>query len=51
VPTNRIQILPDGGIPPKGSLVFGLFQQCDYVCAKIATWQDYYMARAVGSRP
>jgi 4-amino-4-deoxy-L-arabinose transferase-like glycosyltransferase len=51
VPTNRIQILPDGGIPPKGSLVFGVFQQCDYVCAKFATWQDYYLARAVGSRP
>jgi 4-amino-4-deoxy-L-arabinose transferase-like glycosyltransferase len=51
VPTRRIQILPDGGVPPKGSLVFGLFQQCDYVCKKVATWQDYYLATAVGPRP
>lgn len=51
VPTSRIQILPDGGIPPRGSLVFGLFQQCDYVCKKIATWQNYYLATTVGPRP
>jgi 4-amino-4-deoxy-L-arabinose transferase-like glycosyltransferase len=51
VPRKRIQILPDGGIPPKGSLVFGLFQQCDYVCNKFAAWEDYWLARATGPPP
>jgi hypothetical protein len=51
VPIDRIQILPDGGIPPKGSTVFGLFQECDYVCNKFATWEKYWLATAVGPRP
>jgi hypothetical protein len=51
VPLDRIQILPDGGIPPKGSTVFGLFQECDYVCHKFAEWQQYWLARAIGPRP
>jgi Dolichyl-phosphate-mannose-protein mannosyltransferase len=51
VPVDRIQILPDGGIPPRGSTVFGLFQECDYVCNKFATWKDYWLATAVGPRP
>jgi 4-amino-4-deoxy-L-arabinose transferase-like glycosyltransferase len=51
VPFDRIQVLPDGGIPPRGSTVFGLFQECDYVCQKTATWEMYWLARAVGPRP
>ena len=51
VPRDRIQVLPDGGIPPNGSVVFGLFQACDYVCNKFATWQNYWLARAVAPRP
>ena len=51
VPRDRIHVLPDGGIPPKGSVVFGLFQACDYVCTKFATWQNYWLARAIGPRP
>src|SRR5262249_57504673 len=51
VPLERIQRLPDGGIPPRGSTVFGLFQECDYVCHKFATWQLYWLATAVGPRP
>src|SRR6266508_352911 len=51
VPINRIQGLPDGGIPPKGSTVFGLFQECDYVCNEFATWEKYWLATAVGPRP
>src|SRR5262249_27101701 len=31
--------------------VFGLFQECDYVCHKFATWQLYWLATAVGPRP
>jgi hypothetical protein len=51
VPVERIQTLPDGGIPPRGSVVFGRFQTCDYVCRKYAEWETYWLARAVGPRP
>ena len=51
LPSDRIQILPDGGIPPSGSTVFGLFQECDYVCRKFAEWDKYWLARAIGPRP
>jgi len=51
VPSKRIQILPDGGIPPAGSLVFGLFQECDYVCRRFARWEQYWLAKAIGPRP
>jgi 4-amino-4-deoxy-L-arabinose transferase-like glycosyltransferase len=51
VPVARVQVLPDGGIPPRGSTVFGLFQECDYVCNKFAQWQQYWLATAVGPRP
>jgi 4-amino-4-deoxy-L-arabinose transferase-like glycosyltransferase len=51
VPVDRIQTLPDGGVPPRGSVVFGRFQQCDYVCRKYAHWSTYWLAKAVGPRP
>jgi hypothetical protein len=51
LPRERVQILPDGGIPPKGSTVFGLFQECDYVCTKFASWEHYWLARAIGPKP
>jgi len=51
VPSDRIAILPDGGIPPRGSTVFGLFQECDYVCRKFARWEHYWLAKAIGPRP
>jgi len=51
VPAQRIQILPDGGIPPRGSTAFGLFQPCDYVCHKFARWELYWLATAAGARP
>jgi hypothetical protein len=51
VPVARIQTLPDGGIPPRGALVFGRFQKCDYVCRKNAEWATYWLATAVGPRP
>jgi dolichyl-phosphate-mannose-protein mannosyltransferase len=50
LPSDRVQILPDGGIPPPGSTVFGLFQECDYVCRKFAEWENYWLARAIGPR-
>jgi hypothetical protein len=51
VPRDRIEILPDGGIPPPGSTVFGLFQECDYVCQEFARWDRYWLAKAIGPRP
>jgi len=50
LPRSRVVILPDGGIPPPGSIVFARFQECDYVCEKFASWEDYWLARAVGPR-
>ena len=37
VPQDRIVILPDGGVPPPGSLVFLRFQDCDYACEEVAS--------------
>jgi hypothetical protein len=51
LPRSRVVILPDGGIPPPGSLVFGRFQQCDYVCAELQRSFEYWIARAVGPKP
>lgn len=51
MPQDRIVILPDGGIPPPGSVVFARFQECDYVCDEFARWEDYWLARAIGPRP
>jgi hypothetical protein len=48
---ERVVILPDGGIPPPGSIVFARFQECDYVCRRFASWEGYWLARAVGPRP
>ena len=50
LPSDRAQILPDGGIPPRGSTVFGRFQECDYVCRKFARWENYWLATAIGPR-
>jgi 4-amino-4-deoxy-L-arabinose transferase-like glycosyltransferase len=46
LPNDRVVVLPDGGIPPRGSTVFGRFQECDYVCPKVARWDGYWIARA-----
>ena len=50
IPSERIVVLADGGIPPVGGLVFGRFQECDYVCERFASWEEYWLARAVGPR-
>lgn len=48
VPKDRIVILPDGGVPPPGSLVFLRFQECDFECDEVASWEDYRVMRTVG---
>jgi len=45
---SRVVRLPDGGIPPSGSMAFGHTQECDYVCERIAEASDYWIARVVG---
>jgi hypothetical protein len=45
---SRVIRLPDGGIPPVGSIAFGRTQECDYVCERIAESGDYWIARVVG---
>lgn len=37
-----------GGIPPPGSLVFLRFQECDFPCEQVASWEDYRLMRATG---
>jgi hypothetical protein len=49
VPSSRIVILRDGGIPPLGSLVFLRFQDCDFPCREVASWEDYRLVRAAKS--
>lgn len=51
IPQNRIVRLPDGGIPPSGSLVFLRFQDCDFVCEQVVSWEEYRVMRAIGPRP
>jgi 4-amino-4-deoxy-L-arabinose transferase-like glycosyltransferase len=51
LPRTRVSILPDGGIPPPGSMVFGRVAPCDYICPKLGRSYDYWIARAVGPKP
>jgi len=46
----RVVRLPDGGIPPTGTIAFGREQECDYVCDRLQESGDYWIARAVGPR-
>jgi len=48
LPQSRVVVLPDGGVPPPGSLVLLLFQDCDYACTDVARWEGYRLVR-VGS--
>ena len=48
LPQDRIAILPDGGVPPSGSLLFLRFQECDYACDEVARWEEYRLSRASG---
>jgi hypothetical protein len=50
LPRERVVVLGDGAAPPPGSLVFGRFQQCDFVCDELDRWGDYWLARARGPR-
>ena len=47
----RVVRLPDGGIPPTGSIAFGRTQECDYVCDRLQESGDYWIARAAGPPP
>jgi hypothetical protein len=45
---SRVTRLPDGGIPPTGTIAFGRTQECDYVCARLEDSGDYWIARVEG---
>ncbi|HEX2345338.1 MAG TPA: glycosyltransferase family 39 protein [Gaiellaceae bacterium] len=51
IPQSRIVRLPDGAVPPQGSIVFLRFQDCDFVCEAVASWEEYRLVRAIGPRP
>jgi hypothetical protein len=46
LPADRVVVLPDGGVPPPGSVVLGLFQECDFPCDEFARWEGYRLARS-----
>jgi hypothetical protein len=49
IPSSRVVRLPDGGIPPNDSIVFGRLQPCDYVCEETARVDEtYWLAIAHG---
>jgi len=49
--SSRVSILPDGGIPPAGSIVFGRYQACDYICTELDRSHSYWIAKAAGTTP
>jgi hypothetical protein len=51
LPASRVVRLPDGGIPPPGSAVFGRLQSCDYACVRLAAADTFWLARAAGPKP
>lgn len=51
LPATRVVRLPDGGVPPAGSMVLGRTQSCDYVCDQLAVADSFWLARAAGPRP
>lgn len=46
VPDERVVILADGGVPPLGSLVLLHFQDCDFACDDVESWEQYRLVRA-----
>jgi hypothetical protein len=46
----RVIRLPDGGVPPTGTIAFGRTQACDYVCTRMERSGDYWIARVRGPR-
>jgi hypothetical protein len=48
LPRERVVVLGDGATPAPGSIVFGRFQECDFVCHELDRWGDYWLARAGG---
>jgi hypothetical protein len=51
LPLTSVVLLSYHGVPANGSIVFGRFQPCEYVCAKFARADDYWLARARGPLP
>jgi hypothetical protein len=45
LPRGRVVVLGDGATPAAGSIVFGRFQECDFVCEELDRWGEYWLAR------
>ena len=45
LPESSVVVLPDGGVPPPDSWIFGYFKTCDYACAEVGRSGDYWIAR------
>ena len=46
IPLSRVVRLPDGGVPPEGSIVAVRFLGCDFTCDELARAGDYWLATA-----
>lgn len=46
IPLSRIRHIPRGTVATVGAVVFGRFQPCEFVCAKFAVADDYWLAHA-----
>jgi 4-amino-4-deoxy-L-arabinose transferase-like glycosyltransferase len=51
LPESRVVRLPDGAVPPTGSMVLGRTESCDYVCDRVAEADTFWLARAAGPKP
>lgn len=51
IPLSRVVRLPDGGIPPEGSVVVVRFLGCDFICDEFARAGDYSLATTAGPKP
>ncbi len=49
IPLSHVDHVRPGEVPVPGSIVFGRFQPCDYVCVKTETEADYWLGRSAGA--
>ena len=50
IPLSHVVRLPDGGIPPEGSVVVVRFLGCDFGCDGFARAGDYWLATVAGTK-
>jgi hypothetical protein len=50
IPLTQVRHVPRGSIVAPGTVVFGRFQPCEFVCNKFAVADDYWLAHAATPR-